>query len=240
MLKLIVITLFLIIATQPLYGYTITTKEEFIGILNKQTLINDVEYIEIDGGVVYIEIKGQGKVYPYSFLCSQLVYIADDNGLNIPFNCDDSKNGASIQMGQSVIGKEETSNTAQLNQDINSSKISQIQDVIIREGSSRHMNLTKYNIKIEDDVVIIEISCRRTKIKSTLITLYWLCGYALDQHKLFYSEIRVILNIQKKQVETLVTIAKGKDVIKLSQLKSSKYSSFSNFLDKLEVYRKQD
>ena len=96
------------------------------------------------------------------------------------------------------------------------------------------------NIKIEDDVVIIEISCRRTKIESTLIKLYWLCGYALDTHNLFYSEIRVILNIQKKQIETLVTIAKGKDVIKLGQRKSSGYSSFSNFLDKLEVYRKQD
>ena len=240
MLKLIVITLFLILATQPLYGYTLTIKEKLIGIINKQTLINDVEYIEIDGGVVYIEIKGQGKVYPYSFLCSQLVYIADDNGLNIPFNCDDSKNGASIQMGKSVIGKEEISDTGEFNQDISSSKISQIQDVIIREGSTHRMNLTKYNIKIEDDVVIIEISCRRTKIKSTLITLYWLCGYALDQHNLFYSEIQVILNIQKKRTEKLVTIAKGEDVIELSQIKPSEYYSFSNFLDNLEVYRKQD
>ena len=240
MLKLIVITLFLIIATQPLYGYTITIKKKLIGIINKQTLINDVEYIEIGGGYVNIEIKEQGKVYPYSFLCSQLVYIADDNGLNIPFNCDDSKNGASIQMGKSVIGKEEISDTGEFNQDIRSSKISQIQDVIIREGSFHRMNLTKYNIIIEDDVVIIEISCRRTNIESTLIKLYWLCGYALDTHNLFYSEIRVILSIQKKQIETLVTIAQGKDVIKLSQLKLSEYSSYSNFLDKLEVYRKQD
>ncbi len=240
MLKLIVITLFLNIATQPLYGYTIATKKQLIGILSKQTLIENVEYIEIVEDVVNIEIKDQGKVYPYSFICSQLVYISDDNGLNIPFNCDDAKKGTSIQIGQSVIRKEKVSNTAQFNQDINSTKISKIQDVIIREGSSHRMNLTKYNITIEDDIVIIEIGCRRTKVKSTLITLYWLCGYALDQHNLFYSEIRVILNIQKKQTETLVTIAKGKDVIELSQIQPSEYYMFSNFLDNLEVYQKQD
>ena len=113
-------------------------------------------------------------------------------------------------------------------------------DSPIKPKVSPELTTRLKNSIIEDDVVIIEINCRRTKIKSTLITLYWLCGYALDQHNLFYSDIRVILNIQQKQVETLVTIAKGEDVIKLSQLKSSEYSSFSNFLDKLEVYRKQD
>ena len=61
----------------------------------------------------------------------------------------------------------------------------------------------------------------------------------MDKNNLFYPEIRVILNIQKKEMETLVTIAKGKDVIKLGQRKSPGYSSYSNFLDKLEVYRKK-
>ena len=240
MLKFIVIPLFIIIVTQQLYGYTLTLKENLIGILNKKTLIYDVEFIEIDGGYVHIEINNMEKVYPYSFLCSQLVQIVDGNGKNISFNCDVPKNSTSIQIGKSVITKEEKSDVAELNQDISSAKNSQIEDLMISEGSSHRISLTKHNIKVEDDVVIIEVSSRRTNIQSTLVKTYWLCGYTMGQHNLFYSEIRVILSIENKQSEILVTIAKGKDVIKLGQRKSSGYSSFSNFLDKLEVYRKQD
>ena len=63
--------------------------------------------------------------------------------------------------------------------------------------------------------------------------------YKVEMNNIFYSEIQIILNIQKREVETLVTIAKGKDVIKLGQQKSPGTSSFSNFMDKLEVYRKK-
>ena len=86
--------------------------------------------------------------------------------------------------------------------------------------------------------MIIEVNCRRTNIQSTLIKSYWLCGYAMDKNNLFYPEIRVILSIQKKEIETMVTVANGKDVIKLGQHKLPGYSSFSKFLDKLNVYKK--
>jgi len=237
MLKLIVITLFLIIATQPLYGYTITIKEKLIGILQKTTIIKNVEYFEIDAGYVHVEIKETGQVYPYSFPCSQLVQITEDNGGNILFNCDESKGGISVQKGKTVVGKEKKNNLAELFQENRSTKQSQFQEALIREGYSHRMELIKRNIKIEDDVVIIETSCRRTNIQSTLIKSFWLCGYAMDKNNLFYSEIRVILNIQKKEIETLVTVANGKDVIKLGQEKLTGSSSFSKFLKKLEVYR---
>ena len=238
MLKVFVIAIFIIIVTHPVYGYTITIKEKLIGILQKTTIIKNVEYFEIDAGYVHVEIKEKGQVYPYSFPCSQLVQITEDNGGNIPFNCDESKGGTSVQKGKSAVGKEEHVNLAELFQENRSTKQSQVQDALIREGHSRRIDLSEQNIKVEDDAVIIEVNCRRTNIQSTLIKSYWLCGYAMDKNNLFYPEIRVILNIQKKEMETLVTIAKGEDVIKLGQRKSPGYSSFSNFLDKLEVYQK--
>ena len=128
-------------------------------------------------------------------------------------------------------------NLAELFQENRSTKQSQFQEALIREGHSHRMELTKRNIKVEDDVVIIEVSCRRTNIQSILIKSYWLCGYAMDKNNLFYPEIRVILNIQKKEIETLVTVANGKDVIKLGQQKSPGNSSFRKFLDNLEVYQ---
>ena len=237
MLKVFVIAIFIIIVTHPVYGYTITIKEKLIGILQKKTIIKNVEYFEIDAGYVHVEIKEKGQVYPYSFPCSQLVQITEDNGGNIPFNCDKSKGGISVQKGKSVVGKEKKINLAELFQENRSTKQSQFQEALIREGRSHRMELTKRNIKVEDDVVIIEVNCRRTNIQSTLIKSYWLCGYAMDKNNLFYPEIRVILNIQKKEIETLVTVANGKDVIKLGQEKLTGSSSFSKFLKKLEVYR---
>ena len=232
-----VIALFIIFVTDPVYGYTITIKEKLIGILQKTTIIKNVEYFEIDAGYVHVEIKEKGQVYPYSFPCSQVVQITEDNGGNIPFNCDDAKGRTSAPMGKSVVKKEEKKETIEFNQDKLSSKDLQVQDALIREGHSHRMDLAEQNIKVEDDVVIIEVSCRRTNIQSTLIKSYWLCGYAMDKSHLFYPEIRVILNIQKKEIETLVTVANGKDVIKLGQEKLTGSSSFSKFLKKLEVYR---
>ena len=239
MIKSLVVALFIIIVTDSVYGYTITMKEKLIGILQKTTVIRNVKFIEIDEGYVHVELKEKGYRYPYSFQCSLMLQIADDNGKNIPFDCEDSSVGESTQLGKSVIEWKEKHAITELNQDIRSAEISQIQDAMIRKGSSHRMEIKKRNIKVEDDVVIIEVNCRRTNIQSTLIKSYWLCGYAMDKNNLFYPEIRVILNIQKKEMETLVTIAKGKDVIKLGQRKSPEYFSFSNFLDKLEVYRKK-
>ena len=232
-----VIALFIIFVTDPVYGYTITIKEKLIGILQKTTIIKNVEYFEIDAGYVHVEIKEKGQVYPYSFPCSQVVQITEDNGGNIPFNCDESNGGTSAPMGKSVVKQEEKKETIEFNQDKLSGKDLQVQDALIREGHSHRMDLAERNIKVEDDVVIIEVSCRRTNIQSTLIKSYWLCGYAMDKNNLFYPEIRVILNIQKKEIETLVTVANGKDVIKLGQEKLTGSSSFSKFLKKLEVYR---
>ena len=237
MLKSFVIALFVILVTQPAYGYTITIKEKLIGILQKTTVIRNVEFIETDAGYVHVEIKEKGQVFPYSFPCSQVVQIAEDNGKNIPFNCDDAKGRTSAPMGKSVVKKEEKKETIEFNQDKLSGKDLQVQDAIIRAGHSNRMDLAERNIKVENDVVIIEVNCRRTNIQSTLIKSYWLCGYAMDENNLFYPEIRVILNIQKKEIETLVTVANGKDVIKLGQQKSPGNSSFSKFLDNLEVYR---
>ena len=237
MIKSLVIALFIILVTDPVYGYTITIKDKLIGILQKTTVIRNVKFIEIDEGYVHVELKEKGYRYPYSFQCSLMLQIADDNGKNIPFDCDDSSIGESTQLGKSVIEWEEKHAITELNQDIRSAEISQIQEVMIREGSSHRMELTKRNIKVEDDVVIIKVNCRRTNIQSTLIKSYWLCGYAMDKNNLFYPEIRVILNIQKKEIETLVTVANGKDVIKLGQKKSTGSSSFSKFLKKLEVYQ---
>ena len=237
MLKVFVSAIFIIIVTHPVYGYTITMKEKFIGILQKTTVIRNVKFIEIDEGYVHVELKEKGYRYPYSFQCSLMLQIADDNGKNIPFDCDDSSVGASTHLGKSVIGRKEKHAITELNQDNRSAEISQIQDAMIREGSSHRVELTKRNIKGENDVVIIEVSCRRTNIQSTLIKSYWLCGYAMDKNNLFYPEIRVILNIQKKEIETLVTVANGKDVIKLGQQKSPGNSSFRKFLDNLEVYQ---
>ena len=59
------------------------------------------------------------------------------------------------------------------------------------------------------------------------------------KNNLFYPEIRVILNIQKKNLETLVTIGEGKAVIEFGEQISPKTSSYSEFLHKLEVYKKQ-
>ena len=237
MLKSFVIALFIILVTDPVYGYTITIKDKLIGILQKTVIIKNVEYFEIDVGYVHVEIKEKGQVHPYSFPCSQVVQIIEDNGGNTPFNCDEAKGGISDQKGKSAVNKEEKFNLAELFQENRSTKQSQVQEALIREGHSHRIELTKRNIKVEDDVVIIEVNCRRTNIQSTLIKSYWLCGYAMDKNNLFYPEIRVILNIQKKEIETLVTIAKGKDVIKLGQQKSSENSSFSKFLDNLEVYQ---
>ena len=234
-----VIALFIIFLTDPVYGYTITIKEKLIGILQKTTIIKNVEYFEIDAGYVHVEIKEKGQVFSYSFPCSQVVQIAEDNEKNIPFNCDDAKGRTSAPMGKSVVKKEDKKETIEFNQDKLSGKDLQVQNEMIREGHSHRMDLSKRNIKVENDVIIIEISCRRTNIQSTLIKSYWLCGYAMDKINLFYPEIQVILNIQKRKIETLVTIAEGKDVIKLGQQKSPGTSSFSNFLDKLEVYRKK-
>ena len=237
MLKSFVITLFVILVTQPVYGYTITIKEKLIGILQKTTIIKNVEYIEIDAGYVHVEIKEKGQLFSYSFPCSQVVEIAEDNGKYIPFNCDDAKGKTSAPMGKSVVKKEEKKETIEFNQNKLSGKDLQVQDALIREGHSHHMDLAEQNIKVKDDVVIIEVSCRRTNIQSTLIKSYWLCGYAMDKNNLFYPEIRVILSIQKKEIETMVTVANGKDVIKLGQQKSPGNSSFREFLDNLEVYQ---
>jgi len=237
MLKVFVIVIFIIIGTHPVYGYTITIKEKFIGILQKTTEISNVKFIEIDEGYMHVELKEKGYRYPYSFQCSQVVQIVDDNGEDIPFDCDNSSVGASSQLGVSVIERKEKHTISELNQDIRSAEISQIQDAMILEGSSQRMEITKRNIKIEENVVIIEVTCRRTNIQSTLIKSYWLCGYAMDKNNLFYPEIRVILNIQKKEIETLVTVADGKDVIKLGQEKLTGSLSFSKFLKKIEVYQ---
>ena len=237
MLKIFVIAIFIIIVTHPVYGYTITIKEKLIGILQKTTVIRNIENFEIDAGYVHVEIKEKGQLYPYSFLCSQLVQITEDNGKNVPFNCDEAKGEASIQKGKSAAPKDENIDLSELFQENRSTKKSQVQDALIREGHSHRLDLAERNIKVEDDVVIIEVNCRRTNIQSTLIKSYWLCGYAMDKNNLFYPEIRVILNIQKKEIETLVTVANGKDVIKLGQEKSTGSSSFSKFLKKLEVYR---
>ncbi len=237
MLKIFVIAIFIIIVTHPVYGYTITIKEKLIGILQKTTVIRNIENFEIDAGYVHVEIKEKGQLYPYSFLCSQLVQITEDNGKNVPFNCDEAKGEASIQKGKSAAPKDENIDLSELFQENRSTKKSQVQDALIREGHSHRLDLAERNIKVEDDVVIIEVNCRRTNIQSTLIKSYWLCGYAMDKNNLFYPEIRVILNIQKKEIETMVTIATGKDVIKLGQQKSTGSSSFSKFLKNLEVYR---
>ena len=237
MLKVFVIAIFIIIVTHPAYGYTITIKEKLVGILQKTTIIKNVENFEIDAGYVHVEINEKGQVYPYSFPCNEVVQITEDNGGNIPFDCVKSKGGTLVQKGISAVGKEEKYNLAELFQDNLSTKQSQVQDALIREGHSHRMDLAERNIKVEDDVVIIEVNCRRTNIQSTLIKSYWLCGYAMDKNNLFYPEIRVILNIQKKEIETLVTVANGKDVIKLGQQKSPGNSSFSKFLDNLEVYQ---
>ena len=237
MLKVFVIAIFIIIVTHPVYGYTITIKEKLIGILQKTTIIKNVENFKIDAGYVHVEIKEKGQVYPYSFPCSQVVQITEDNGGNIPFNCDESKGGTTVQKGKSAVAKEEKIDPAELFQENRSTKQSQVQDALIREGHSHRIDLAERNIKVEENVIIIEVSCRRTNIQSTLIKSYWLCGYAMDKNNLFYPEIRVILNIQKKEIETLVTVANGKDVIKLGQEKLTGSSSFSKFLKKLEVYR---
>ena len=237
MLKVFVIVIFIIIGTHPVYGYTITIKEKFIGILQKTTMINNVKFVEIDEGYMHVEIKEKGYIYPYSFQCSQVVQIVDDNREDVPFDCDNSSVGASSQLGVSVIEQKEKHTISELNQNIRSTENSQIQDAMILEGSSQRMEITTQNIKIEENVVIIEATCRRTNIQSTLIKLYWLCGYTMDKNNLFYPEIRVILNIQKREIETLVTVSDGKDVIKLGQEKSSGSLSFSKFLKKLEVYQ---
>ena len=237
MLKVFVIAIFIIIVTHPAYGYTITIKEKLIGILQKTTLIKNVSYFEIDAGYVHVEIKETGQLYPYSFPCNQLVQITEDNGGNIPFNCDESKGGTSVQKDKSAVGKEEKFNLAKLFKENRSTKQSQVQDALIKAGHSHRIYLAERNIKVEDDVVIIEVNCRRTNIQSTLIKSYWVCGYAMDKNNLFYPEIRVIINIQKKEIETLVTTAKGKDVIKLGQQKLPGNSSFRKFLDNLEVYQ---
>ena len=110
MLKVFIIAIFIIIVTHPVYGYTITIKEKLIGILQKTTIIKNVENFKIDAGYVHVEIKEKGQVFPYSFPCSQLVQITEDNGGNIPFNCDESESGTSVQKGKSAVGKEEKFN----------------------------------------------------------------------------------------------------------------------------------
>ena len=150
---------------------------------------------------------------------------------------DESKDGTAIQKDKSAVGKEEKFNVTELFQENRSTKQSQVQDALIREGHFHRIVLAEQNIKVEDDVVIIEVNCRRTNIQSTLFKSYWLCGYVMDKNNLFYPEIRVILNIQKKEIETLIAIAKGKEVIKLGQQESPEDYSFSKFLDNLEVYQ---
>ena len=238
MYKPILTILFSILFTSALYGYTITVKEKLVGLLNKTTVIRNITFIEIDNNYVHIEIKEKDKVNFYSFPCDDVIRITEDYGENIPFNCDNAKHETSIQMGNSEVEKEEKRESSELKQDNRSDKNAQIQDLMIREGYFQRMSLTKHNIKVEGDVVTIKISCRRTNIQSTLIKSYWLCGYAMDKNNLFYSEIRVILNIQKRGISSLVTVANGKDVIELGQQKLPGLTSFNNFLNKLEVYRK--
>ena len=124
MLKVFVIVIFIIISTHPVYGYTITIKEKFIGILQKTTVISNVKFIEIDEGYMHVELKEKGYRYPYSFQCSQVVQIVDDNGEDIPFDCDNSSVGTSSQLGESVIERKEKHAISELNQDIRSAEIS--------------------------------------------------------------------------------------------------------------------
>ena len=84
MLKVFIIAIFIIIVTHPLYGYTITVKEKLIGILQKTTIIKNVEYFEIDAGYVHIEIKEKGQVYPYSFPCNEVVQLLKIMGVIFP------------------------------------------------------------------------------------------------------------------------------------------------------------
>ena len=169
MIKSLVVALFIILVTDPVYGYTITMKEKLIGILQKTTVIRNVKFIEIDEGYVHVELKEKGYRYPYSFQCNLVVQIMDDNGEDIPFDCDNSSGGASSQLGLSEIERKDKHTISELNQDIRSAEISQIQDAMILEGSSQRMEITKRNIKIEENVVIIEVTCRRTNIHYTLI-----------------------------------------------------------------------
>lgn len=54
-----------------------------------------------------------------------------------------------------------------------------------------------------------------------------------------YPEIWAILNVDKKQVKSLVTIALGNVVLSLGEVISPDNSMYKEFLYKLKVYQKQ-
>ena len=231
--------LLVIVLTQVAYGYTITYKEKLIGMIHITKIIENITFIEINDRNVNTEIINKGnEVYPYSFLCSQLVKIEEDYGKNIPFNCKESTISNLTQIGVSVFNWEASEDLIG-DQDNQYAINGMVQDAIIQEGNFYRMDLSHRNITVEKDLVEIEVNCRRTNIQSTLVKTYWLCGHVMAKNNLFYPEIRVILNIQKKKLETLVTVGAGKKVIEFGKQISPESSSYSEFLHKLEVYKKQ-
>ena len=117
---------------QIAFGYTATLKEKIFGIFYKTNVIENIRSFEFDKSYVHFEIRKNGKVYPYSVLCSNVTSISKDNGENIPVNCDD----LNIQ-NPTKIGKSETTNgrkqdIAALFNDSNTDKNLKIRDLFLR------------------------------------------------------------------------------------------------------------
>ena len=241
--KYLLFLIFIIILSNPIFGYTITIKESVLGItwndkpfFYTSTLIENISYIEIDGNYVHFEINEGTNIGTYLFPCINLLQITDNNGEIIPFNCDDLNKYKSIKLGETLINSKPNKGT---NDYSRFNKNLKIEEIIVEQASYNRLDLTSSNIKIENDVVILNIDCRRTNIQSTLIKSYWLCGYAINQTNLFFSEIQVILNIETTR-NTIITSANGSDVVELGKNKMNNYQNNKTFLENIDYYTIQN
>ena len=241
--KYLLFLIFIIIVSNPVFGYTITIKESVLGItwkdtpiFYKSTLIENISYIEIVDNYVHFEIYEGTKIGTYLFPCINVLKLTDNNGETIPFNCDDLNKNESIKLGITLINSKankETNDYSSFNKNLT------IQNKIIEQAAYNRLDLTNSNIKTENDVVILRINCRRTNIRSTLIKSYWICGYAINQTNLFFPEIRVILNIETTR-NTIITSANGSDVIELGKNKINNYQHNQYFLENIDYYTIQN
>ena len=111
----------------------------------------------------------------------------------------------------------------------------QLRDDIINLGRSTRHSFNNRDIRFEEDSIIIEASCRRTNIQSTIVKTFWLCGYTLSRSSIYFPKVIVILNVSKRG-DILITSASGSDVIELGSRKISDYELNKTFLKKIHVY----
>ena len=220
-----------LISINFLFSYSISVKEPIVGFLYKTSIIDDINYISINSEIVTIEIQDP-QIYTKSWPCKDVINIKDDFGVKIIFDCNNVKK--EITLGKSKL---ENIKDDEILTSFNNPNENKFKDEIIRMGYRYRMEFSREDIIIKDNNIKIYTSGRRTNIESTLIKSFWLCGYAMDIFNANYQNVQVILNIDKGRGERLTATTEGIHVKRMGESRSPGISSFSSFLNKLNINR---